>query len=98
MPTLFLDTETYSTVPITHGTHAYAEGAEIMLVPWAWDDEPAVVWDCTGENGWASFAPILQGMIDKADEVVLHNSAFDRTVLRHCGVLYLWTRSPTPWS
>ena len=35
MNTLFLDTETFSPVPITHGTHAYAEQAEVMLVPWA---------------------------------------------------------------
>ena len=83
MPTLFLDTETYSTVPITHGTHAYAEGAEIMLVPWAWDDEPVAVWDTQDMLDWRD---LLQRMIDKADEVVLHNSHFDRTVLRHNGV------------
>jgi DNA polymerase len=83
MATLFLDTETFSTVPITHGTHAYAEGAEIMLVPWAWDDEPVYVWDTQDIPNWRDD---LQAMIDKADEVVLHNSHFDRTVLRHCGV------------
>ena len=35
MTTLYLDLETFSDVPITHGTHAYAEQAEVMLVPWA---------------------------------------------------------------
>jgi len=32
MTVLFLDIETYSEVPITHGTHRYAEEAEVLLV------------------------------------------------------------------
>ena len=83
MNTLFLDSETFSPVPITHGTHAYAEQAEVMLVPWAWNDEPVKVWDTQDIPDWRE---ALQDMIDHADEVVLHNSHFDRTVLRHCGV------------
>lgn len=83
MSTLFLDTETFSTVPITHGTHAYAEAAEIMLVPWAWDEDEVTVWDTQDMPDWRE---ALQAMIDRADEVVIHNSHFDRTVLRHCGV------------
>lgn len=47
MTTLWLDLETYSPVPITHGAHAYAEGAEVMLFAWAIDDGPVSVWDCT---------------------------------------------------
>ena len=58
----------------------------MLLFAWAWDDEPVVVWDCTGENGWASMMPVFQQMIDRAGTVVIHNSHFDRTVLRHCGV------------
>ena len=83
MSTLFLDTETFSEVPITHGTHAYAEKAEVMLVPWAWDNDDVVVWDTQDMPDWREQ---LQRMIDEADEVVLHNSHFDRTVLRHVGV------------
>jgi DNA polymerase len=83
MNTLFLDTETFSPVPITHGTHAYAEQAEVMLVPWAWNAEPVEVWDTQDIPDWRE---ALQRMIDEADEVVIHNSHFDRTVLRHCGV------------
>lgn len=86
MATLWLDLETFSDIPIKHGAHKYAEGAEVLLVAWAWNNEPVAVWDCTGVNGWASMAPVFQEMIDKADRVVIHNSAFDRTVLRHCGV------------
>lgn len=85
MSTLWLDLETYSTVPIKHGAHRYAEEAEVMLVALAMDDAPVTVWDCTtGE--WPKWAGSLQALIDLADRIVIHNSAFDRTVLRHCGV------------
>ncbi len=83
MSTLWLDTETWSTIPITHGAHKYAEAAEILLVALAVDDEPTCVWDTQDLVHWR---PALQNMIDEADTVVIHNSAFDRTVLRHCGV------------
>ena len=83
MTTLWLDLETYSTVPIKHGTHAYAEAAEVLLVAWAYDDEPVAVWDMT--DGTRTLGQV-QMLIDSADRVVIHNSAFDRTVLRHVGV------------
>ena len=83
MTKLFLDLETYSETPITHGTHRYAEKAEVLLVALAFDDEPVCVWDMT--DGTRALGQ-LQMAIDTADEVVIHNSAFDRTVLRHCGV------------
>lgn len=85
MTTLYLDLETYSPVPITHGTHRYAEEAEILLVAFAWDDGPVTVWDSTAK-GWDSFRGVLQWAVDHADTIVIHNSHFDRTVLRHCGV------------
>jgi DNA polymerase len=49
---LYLDLETFSEVPITHGTHAYAEKAEVLLVAWARDDRPAVVWDVRDDPHW----------------------------------------------
>ena len=84
MTVLYLDLETYSPVPITHGTHRYAEEAEVLLVAWALDNEPVEVWDCAQ----VPFNPCerLQSMIDEAQLVVIHNSHFDRTILRHCGV------------
>jgi len=85
MTVLFLDIETYSEVPITHGTHRYAEEAEVLLVAFAWDDEPVTVLDCATE-GWDKWMGTLQWAVDHADTVVIHNSHFDRTVLRHCGV------------
>jgi len=83
MSTLWLDTETWSTIPITHGAHKYAEAAEILLVALAVDGEPTDVWDTQDLPNWRGD---LQARIDEADTVVIHNSAFDRTVLRHCGV------------
>ena len=83
MQILYLDTETYSPVPITHGTHRYAEEAEVLLVAVAVDDQPTDVWDTQQRPTWRRD---LQSLIDAAERIVIHNSAFDRTVLRHCGV------------
>jgi len=87
MTTLYLDTETWSEIPIKHGAYAYAEAAEVLLIALAVDDDPVQVWDLTQTpEGWKSQLAALQGMIARADTVVIHNSPFDRTVLRHCGV------------
>jgi len=83
--TLFLDLETYCAVPIAYGTHAYAEQAEVMLIALAVDDEPVEVWDRT-EGSDEDLLGRLQKAIDAADKIVIHNSAFDRTVLRWQGV------------
>ena len=82
MTRLWIDTETFSEVPITHGTHAYAERAEIMLCAWAIGDGPVSVWDCVPE-------PMPDQLRDALcdDQVLIyaHNSHFDRTVMRHAG-------------
>lgn len=83
MTTLWLDLETYSTIPIKHGVHKYAEAVEVLLVAVASDDTAVDVWDTQDHPDWRER---LQSMVDYADKVVIHNSAFDRTVLRHCGV------------
>ena len=44
---LWGDLETFSEVPITHGTYAYAAAAEVMLFAWAIDEGPVSVWDAT---------------------------------------------------
>jgi DNA polymerase len=82
MTTLWLDIETFCATPITHGTHAYAEKAEVLLVAYAFDEEDVQVLDLTQGGNLDS----VQMWVDSADEVVIHNSAFDRTVLRHQGV------------
>lgn len=83
MSTLFFDCETFSEVPIANGTHAYAEGAKIILASYAWDDEPAV---CVDMTDGSTTLDDLQDLMDKASVVVIHNSAFDRTILRNVGV------------
>jgi DNA polymerase len=82
MTTLYLDLETYSKTPITHGTHAYAADAEILLVAWAVDDNHVRVHDAT--DPLELFHPQLKSALASPGiRVVIHNSHFDRTVLRH---------------
>lgn len=81
MTILWLDLETYSPVPITNGTHAYAEQVEIMIFAWALDDGPVNVWDVT--TGIKAPAPLRAALRDPDVLVCAHNSHFDRTVLRH---------------
>lgn len=81
MKTLWLDFETFSPTPITHGTHRYAEQAEILLWAWAIDEEPAQVWDCA--NDPVAPARLIAAVNDPDVEIVAHNSGFDRTVMRH---------------
>lgn len=76
----FHDLETYSTTPITHGAHRYAETAEVMLWAYALEDGPVSVWDLT--KSW--FMPDdLAAMLDDAGTLVwFHNGGnFDFVVL-----------------
>ena len=82
MDTLFLDLETFCEVPIGHGTHAYAEKAEVLLAPYAWNDDPVQLLDFTDGDDLAQ----LEALIADASVIVIHNSAFDRTVLRWQGI------------
>ncbi len=86
MTTLFLDLETYSEVPIKHGVHAYAEKAEVLLVAFAVDDGPVEVWDLTPPNQASSEVANRWrelGLSNPDTTVVMHNSGFDRVVLKH---------------
>ena len=83
MTTLYLDLETYSEVPINHGTHRYAEGVEIMVLAFAVDDREVQVADLTKEDDVGKWAEMLRQTVHRVDRVVIHNAAFDRTVLRH---------------
>ena len=82
MSTLYLDLETFSDVPISYGTHRYAERAEIMVVAWAEDDGPVRVEDWT----LPMMTSTLPARMWSVDRVVIHNSHFDRTVLRANGI------------
>ena len=77
---LYLDTETFSEVPIKNGTHAYAEHAEIIICTWALDDGPVQILDLTVD----SRDPELESLLLDPDViVVIHNSHFDRTIIHH---------------
>lgn len=82
MTPLFLDTETYCETPITNGTHRYAEGAEIIMWQWAVGDGPVHIRD--GDEDVSDLFELLE---NPEHEIVIHNSAFDRTVMRHCGYI-----------
>ncbi|WP_165747532.1 DNA polymerase [Klebsiella aerogenes] len=78
---LWGDLETYCEIPINNGTHAYAEGVEVMLFAWAIDDEPVSVWDLTAGEPIPS--RLRKAIADPDTILFFHNSHFDRTVLRH---------------
>lgn len=81
MPKLWLDLETFCDIPIKNGTHAYAEGVEIMLFAWAIDDGPVSVHDFTEDQHLP--AQLLAALGDESVLIYAHNSHFDRTMLRH---------------
>ncbi|HEM8233265.1 TPA: DNA polymerase [Klebsiella aerogenes] len=78
---LWGDLETFCEIPINNGTHAYAEGVEVMLFAWAIGDEPVSVWDLT--TGEPIPSRLRKAIADPDTILFFHNSHFDRTVLRH---------------
>ena len=79
---LYWDMETYSETPITRGTHAYAEEARILLVAYAFDDQPVKVWDSTENHEIPR--DLYDAWVSKSVLKVGFNSGmFDSTVLRH---------------
>lgn len=100
MNRLWVDLETFSEVPINHGTHAYAAGASIMVFAYAIDDGPVKVWDVLNDSlQWTDDlvgelqvveartmpADLRDALCDQAVLIYAHNSHFDRTVMRHAG-------------
>lgn len=73
---LFIDLETYSDTPITHGTHRYAADAEILLVTFALDDGPVKVLEAPNDE-------LMSLLSDTRVSITAHNSMFDRTVLSY---------------
>ena len=81
-PDLLFDLETYSTVPIAHGSHAYAEGSEVMLFAYAFGEGPVAVWDVT--TGEPMPDDLRAGLSDPEVICCGHNAAmFDTVVLPH---------------
>lgn len=85
MKVLYLDTETRSDVNLFHhGVHRYAQGEKfnVILLSWAIDDEPARVWDISYDGYKAIPARLSQALKDPTVKVVIHNSGFDRVVMK----------------
>lgn len=89
---IWLDTETYGTLDLTKvGSYRYAahEDTEVMLVPYALDDaEPKVV-DVDGRplmQALEDDAPELVERLEGDDQLVFHNSNFDRWILHYQGL------------
>ncbi|EIM7019355.1 DNA polymerase [Salmonella enterica] len=79
---LYADLETFSEMPISCGTHRYAEKAEVMLFAYALDDQPVKVWDLT--TGQPMPPDLSAALNDPAVMTVWHNGGmFDSVVLRH---------------
>jgi DNA polymerase len=84
---LFLDTETYCETPISYGTNRYAADSEIMIITYALDEGPVEVIDLTAsEDRMLSWRhELVQAMRDPAVIKVIHNSYFDRNVIKFSG-------------
>lgn len=76
--TLFLDTETFSPVPIKFGAYRYSEDVTLVLVAYALGEGEVRLWE-------AQYEPIPKDLFHALFEtqctIVMHNSMFDRTVL-----------------
>ena len=79
---LFLDTETYSDIDLkSSGLFKYMESPdfEILLLPFAWDDEPVRVLDMFDPADRELLPSIIEGLKDPEVIKVAHNSAFERS-------------------
>lgn len=76
---VFIDLETYSPIDIKHGLYKYAEKAEMLLLSYAFDEEPAAVIDFA--NGEAIPPRLLEALQNEKVWLCAHNAQFDRTIL-----------------
>ena len=79
---LWLDTETYSEVPITNGTYAYASDCEVMIFTYALDDEKVSAIDLTNDEHPYDIPELKYALSNPTELVTAHNAMFDRNVLR----------------
>ena len=81
MTRLWLDTETFSPIPINNGSWRYSEGVEVMIVTYAFDDGPVEIWDVTA--GTAAPTRLWEALADPKVTVYGHNiGGFDRIMLK----------------
>ena len=82
---LYIDTETYSSIDITKaGAFKYMEAPdfEILLLPYAWNDEPVRVLDLTDPVDREELPDIISGLLDPDVLKIAHNNAFERSAYR----------------
>ena len=79
-PRLFVDIETFSSNDIKSGAFKYMEAPdfEILLIAYAWNDEPVRVLDLTDPFKHDELPDIVSGLLDPDVVKVAHNSAFER--------------------
>ena len=95
--TLYLDIETYSSIDIrSSGAFRYMEAPdfEILMVQYAWNDEPVRVLDLTDPFGHDELPDIIAGLKDPDTLKVAHNSAFERNAFR---VAFGFYQPPEEW-
>jgi DNA polymerase len=78
MNKLWIDTETYSPVPIARGTYRYATQVELMVATYAMNGEETLTHDFTADP--TPPRELLQ-RIKHCDTINAHNAQFDRIVL-----------------
>lgn len=82
--TLHIDLETYSSVDLAKsGLYKYVDSPdfEILLLAYAWDNDPVQVLDLTGEPP-AELDSVIAAIENPDITKVAHNCAFERTCLR----------------
>lgn len=81
MATLAIDIETYSSADIRYGVYKYADAPDfkILLLGYAFDDEPVQVADLTREEAPARF---VQALFDRSVTKTAFNANFEMTCLR----------------
>lgn len=75
----FLDTETFSPVPLSHGLARYSAQGEVMILTSAMNGAPVDLWDLTAP--WEVIPPHLLDAAERCDRVVAHNATFDQTMI-----------------
>ena len=78
---LWVDTETFSSVDLrTAGLYKYMESPdfEVMLLPYAWNDEPVRVLDMFDPDDREVLPDIVAGLQDPDTLKIAHNNPFER--------------------
>lgn len=94
---LWIDFETFNARdrdPKTVGTYEYARTSEILLCGYAFDDEPAQLWDATWQPIPYELNEVIQ---DPSTEYTAHNAMFDRNIIREATKWPASSYDPNNW-